>query len=548
MKRFTKFLVLLFILTTFNLVGCSSKNNKDIVILYTTDVHCEIEDNIGYEHLAAYKKEKAKDSYVGLVDAGDALSGDFIGAVSKGEYIIDIMNELDYDLFVLGNHDFDYGMDVLKTRIDQFSGDVLSCNFKYIGHKENKFTDIKDYKVIKYGKTRVGFVGVTTPYSIIASTPTYFMEDGEYAYSFGVESTEGFYNIIQENIDACYKEKADYVVLVSHLGYRDIYEPYSSSDVIANTTGVCAVLDGHAHLDLDTTKVKNKQGQDVLLCDAGYKMSNIGQLTIGQEGEVSLGLVSKITASDGEMEAYIAEVNQKVDELASRVLATSDITLKIKDDEGIRIVRSRETPIGNLVADSYRYFGDCDVAVVNGGGIRADLNEGELTYKAIMSIHPFGNALCVIEASGQQILDYLEFVNRKVQSEYKADGVAVGEFGGFASVSGLRFKVDTSIESSIVTDEYGVFISVGSNRRVKDVEVYENGEYVAINPNKTYTLASHNYLLLDGGDGANMFMNNTVLKKNIMLDYEVVVNYIVEVLEGHLADKYSSVEGRIVII
>ena len=166
------------------LLGCQKTSEKDIVILYTSDVHCGIEDEIGYTSLSAYKKSLEKDNYVTLMDAGDAISGDFIGAVSKGEYVIDIMNEMGYDSMVFGNHEFDYGMDILSQRINEFKGDILSSNFKYIGNKKNKFTKVKPYKVIKYGKKKVGFVGVSTPYTIVDSTPSYFMEDGEYAYSF----------------------------------------------------------------------------------------------------------------------------------------------------------------------------------------------------------------------------------------------------------------------------------------------------------------------------------------------------------------------------
>ena len=551
MKKGLLAISLLLIFTCFNLVGCNSNNDKDIVILYTTDVHCKLSENVGYSSLSAYKKKLAQDNYVTLIDAGDATSGDFIGAISKGEYLIDIMNELDYDFMVLGNHEFDYGMDILKERIDQFEGDVLSCNFEYIGHNENKFGDVKDYKIIKYGKKKVGFVGVTTPYSLTSSTPTYFMEDGETVYSFTANTTNEFYQCVQKNIDSCHKEKADYVILVTHLGYSDIYSPYTSADVIANTTGACAVLDGHAHLDLDCTYVKNKQGIDVPLCDAGYQMSSFGELRISTKGDISLQIANKDKegmTNDPEIDAYIDVINQRVDELASQVLATIDMNLMITDEEGIRIVRNRETSVGNLIADAYRYFGESDIAFVNGGGIRANLLAGDVTYSEIMAVHPFGNNLCVIEVDGQEILDYLEFVYRKVQNEYKQDGRPLGEFGGFAHISGLKVHIDTSVETPIITDEAGNFVEITSGpRRVHDVEVLENGAYVPLDPSKTYSVSSHNYLLLSGGDGATMFMDNNVIRDNVMFDYEVVVNYITDVLEGQLLNRYQTLEGRITI-
>ena len=184
------FLVVSFL--ALSLVGCNANKDKDIVILYTSDVHCGIDKNIGYDSLSAYKKQLEKDNYVTLMDTGDNISGDFIGAVSKGEYIIDLMNEVGYDSMTLGNHEFDYGMDILSQRVEQFKGDVLSCNFKYIGKKENKFNKVKPYKIISYGKKKVGFVGVTTPFTIVDSTPSYFQEDNEFAYSFTGDNAEEF--------------------------------------------------------------------------------------------------------------------------------------------------------------------------------------------------------------------------------------------------------------------------------------------------------------------------------------------------------------------
>ena len=144
-KRFI--ISLLMSLMTVSLVSCGKtdptdpkdppkKEDKDISIIYTTDVHCGVDKNLGYAKVENYKKNLEKTNYVALVDAGDYLQGEFIGAISKGEYIIDVMNEMKYDVVTLGNHEFDYGIDVLKDRLTQYQGDVVSCNFSYIGNKE----------------------------------------------------------------------------------------------------------------------------------------------------------------------------------------------------------------------------------------------------------------------------------------------------------------------------------------------------------------------------------------------------------------------------
>ena len=534
-----------------SLIGCNANKDKDIVVLYTSDVHCGIDKNIGYDSLSAYKKQLEKENYVTLMDVGDNISGDFIGAVSKGEYIIDLMNEVGYDSMIFGNHEFDYGMDILKQRVEQFKGDVLSCNFKYIGQKENKFNKVKPYKIISYGKNKVGFVGVTTPYTIVDSTPSYFQEDNKFAYSFTGDNAEEFYACVQENIDACYKQKANYVVVLAHLGEGDEYVPYSSIDLVNNTKGVTAIFDGHSHKTLSHS-VKDKEGNNVPLLATGYQMSEIGQLTIRKDKTIETKLIDKIEEKDSRISALITNINQKVDELANKVVATSDLALSIKGPEGTRMIRTREMPIGNLIADAYRIMSEAEIGFTNGGGIREDLKEGEITFSDIKAVHPFGNSIDTALVTGQTLADYLEYASSKVDKDYyeEKNGTLVpkGENGGFAHVSGMKYTVDTSIPSPIVLDEKNMFVKVEGTRRVKDIKVLENNEYVDIQMDKFYLVASHNYLLEECGDGANMFKDIKIVKKNLMLDYECLVNYIVDVLKGHLKDKYSTPEGRITII
>ena len=534
-----------------SLIGCNANKDKDIVILYTSDVHCGIDKNIGYDSLSAYKKQLEKDNYVTLMDVGDNISGDFIGAVSKGEYIIDLMNEVGYDSMIFGNHEFDYGMDILKQRVEQFKGDVLSCNFKYIGQKENKFNKVKPYKIISYGKKKVGFVGVTTPYTIVDSTPSYFQEDNKFAYSFTGENAKEFYACVQENIDACYKQKANYVVVLAHLGEGDEYVPYSSIDLVHNTKGVTAIFDGHSHKTLSHS-VKDKEGNNVPLLASGYQMSEIGQLTIRKDKTIETKLIDKIEEKDSRISESITNINQKVDELANKVVATSDLALSIKGPEGTRMIRTREMPIGNLIADAYRIMSEAEIGFTNGGGIREDLKEGEITFSDIKAVHPFGNNIDTALVTGQTLADYLEYASSKVDKDYyeEKNGTLVpkGENGGFAHVSGMKYTVDTSIPSPVVLDEKNMFVKVEGTRRVKDIKVLENNEYVDIQMDKFYLVASHNYLLEECGDGANMFKDIKIVKKNLMLDYECLVNYIVDVLKGHLKDKYSTPEGRITII
>ena len=544
-KRIFSFVILLLVLL---IVGCGQEEsgNGIINILYTTDVHCAIDTNIGYSSLSAYKKQlEEKYGNVTLIDCGDSIQGDYVGAVTKGKYIIEIMNAVGYDLMTLGNHEFDYGMEALQSRISEFKGDVLSCNVSYYGKGENKLSDVKPYSIINYGSKSVAFIGVSTPTTLTSSSPATFKEDGEYVYSFGEESYGKFYSIVQSNIDEVKEKGADYVILMAHLGYGEEFKGFGSMELIKNTKGADVVLDGHSHKDIACEYIQNLDGEYVPLCGAGYRMNRFGRIMINDNGDIQVGLISRFDKKDRIIEVKIEEINEIVERAANMVLAKSDYALYTTDNEGVRMVRNRETAIGDMIADAYRYAGHADIGFANGGGIREYLPSGDLTFKTIMKLNPFGNTIMSVKATGQTIIDYLEHVCRLVEKEYKVDGKAVGECGGFPAVSGIKFDIDTSVPSSVVLDDKGSFASITGERRVKNVYVLVNGEYQPIELDREYIVASPDYILIEGGDGVNMFSNCEIVEKNLMLDYEALVRYILYAMGGHLADTYNKVDGRI---
>lgn len=525
---------------------------NDIVILYTNDIHCAFESEIGFSGLASYKKLMSqKTPYVSLLDMGDAIQGEVIGSVSKGEYIVDMMNYVGYDLAVFGNHEFDYSMTQLGKIVDKAEYNYLCSNLTYSGKGENALSVVKPYEMIEYGETSVAYIGVTTPETLTSSTPTYFMEDGEFVYGFhgGNDGGKSFYACVQSYIDECKSKGADYVILMTHLGDLPESVPYTSVDLIHNTVGADVVLDGHAHNAISSRIELDKEGKQVLLSSTGTKFANIGQLIITEKGNIFTGLVSDYNEKDSATENYLSQVKSLYADEMNKIVGVADIDLEITDADGVRMVRCRETAIGNLCADAYRYITKADVALVNGGGIRADINKGDITYADIISVHPFGNSLCVVEATGQELLDVLEIGSRAVQNIYSENGYAVGEEGSFHNVSGLKYTIDTSIPAGVTFDENGMFLEFTGERRVKNVMILDNsGNYVPIDPQKTYTIASHNYLIKSCGGGITQLSDNKLLLNEGISDYQVLINYIVEVLGGKIsADSYSQPEGRITI-
>lgn len=544
-------LLLALVLVLSSLAGCNTeKQQEDIVILYTNDVHCAVDTDIGYAGLTAYKKwVEEKTSYVTLVDCGDALQGDTIGVVSQGEYLVDIMNQVGYDFAVLGNHEFDYGMEQLAALLEKSETQYLGCNIRYTGEGNSAVSSLKPYEIVTYGDVEVAFVGVSTPESITKSSPAYFMdESGAFVYDFYGGSGEELYAKVQEAVDKCREKGADYVIALAHLGDDETSAPFRSTDLIAGTTGIDAVLDGHSHSVIPCDVVNNKEGEKVLLSSTGTGLTNIGQMVITTDGNLTAGLIGDFPDKDTETDSFVKEIQSQYEAEMEQVVARTDVSLTTMSESGIRLIRSRETNLGDFCADAYRTISGADIAFVNGGGIRADLGIGDITYGDIIAVHPYGNTLCVAEATGQEILDALEMASRSVTAEISDGENAVGENGGFLQVSGLKYTIDTTVVSTVEVDETGMFVSCGENRRVKDVQVLqEDGSYAPIDPAKTYTLASHNYLLKQGGDGLNMFMDNTLTINEGMLDYQVLITYITDPLGGTVSSDYAQTQGRITV-
>ena len=518
---------------------------KDIVVLYTNDVHCAIDNNIGYAGLATYKAEMEKDNFVVLVDAGDAIQGDTIGTVSKGEYLVDIMNEVGYDFCVLGNHEFDYGTDVLSSLLEKAKAQYLNATITYTGNGKNLLAKTVPYAIERYGFLDVAFIGVSTPESITKSTPRYFMEGDEFVYDFA--AGEDLYKTVQSVVDEVREKGADFVVVISHLGVEEGSEPNRATDLIANTTGIDALIDGHSHTTAPFELIADKSGKKVVYTQTGTKLNAIGKLTITKDGSIKAELVSE-AEKDPEVTAFIDNLKSEYESLVNTVVAHTAVELSITDENGVRAVRNRETAIGDLCADAYRTVADTDIAFVNGGGIRATIKKGDITTANMISVHPYGNYLCSCYATGAEILDALEHSVANTQAVAAQDGKAVGESGGFLQVSGLKFTIDTSIPSSVKKDDKGLFVDVEGERKVKDVYVEKDGEWVPLDPEATYTVACHNYMLQDMGDGYTMFADNQYILDNVMLDNQVIITYICDFLGGNVGEEYSAPQGRITII
>ena len=533
-------LALLLSCTAFAEEAAAPALTKDVVVLFTSDVHCGIDQGWGYAGLAALRDALAKENHVVLVDNGDSIQGEPVGTMTKGEALVDLMNAVGYDIATPGNHEFDYGMERFLELAGKAEFPYISANF----NKEGELV-FKPYVIKEFDGVKIAFVGISTPKTLTSSTPAYFMDDaGNFVYGFFQDETgEKLYNAVQTAVDAAIAEGAEYVVAMGHTGNEAECKPWTYADIIGNTTGIDAYLDGHSH-DTDQVIMKNKAGEDVLRSACGTKLEGIGYLTISAEdGSMTCGIHEwkyDFAAADlikNDITTAVENATAALNEKLAEVVASTQVDLVIKDPAtDVRIVRTAETNLGDLCADAYRDQSGADVAIVNGGGVRDTIKAGNITLNDILKVHPFGNSMCVIEITGQKILDALEYACKDVPSE----------FGGFLQVSGMTYEIHTYIPSSVTMDEAKMFKAVEGEYRVKNVMI--GGEPIDLE--KTYTLASHNYKLKQNGDGNTVFDGCTILQDEVKLDNQVLIDYITGTLGGVVGEEYANPygQGRIVAV
>lgn len=518
--------------------GTSVAPDKDIVVLYENDVHCAVD---GYAKFAAlYSDYIALTPYVTKVSSGDFLQGDIIGSLTSGDAIVKIMNKVGYDYVTLGNHEFDYGVSRMNKLLkEELNATVVNANFCHYPSMKLCF---QPYAIKEYGNVKVAYIGLTTAATLVDESPLTFQDkSGRKIYDFmGGRISERTNRMVEK----ARGEGADYVILLCHLGNEPEIPGVIAENalsVIHNTKGIDAVCDAHSHSVIHDSLVVNAEGKNVHYTSTGTKFKYIGTLTIGADGNISTKLVdtAKYLKEDDDVKQYVTDIYQNVTKAGNYVVGHTDVVIPFNDAKGERAVRSQECGLGNFFADSYRSMTRTDVAVITGGGLRESIKAGDITYNDILAVTPFGNTICTATMTGQQLLDALEYCSSELP----------GEAGRFAHVSGMRYSVDTSVKARFVMED-NMFVAVAedSPRRVKKLEIQNQatGEYENCDPDRTYTITSLKYTLMDmGNEGAFRYASSAVDFGNV--DVDVTIDYIRNALGGKIPSRYAAPEGRIVI-
>ena len=511
--------------------ACWFGDKSDVIILYTNDVHTYIDKQspkLTYAAIADLKQSyqnAGKD--VLLVDAGDHVQGTAYGSMDEGASIIKLMNAAGYDVATPGNHEFDYGMDRAKAIMKEADFPYLSCNWVDL---RTTLRVLPSVKVFVRGGRRIAFVGVTTPETFTKSTPAYFMDKAQRKYIYDIQGGEDgkkLYDAVQKAIDKA-KLLADVVIGLGHLGVDPSSSPWTSEEVIAHTSGFDAFIDGHSHTVMENKQVQDASGKAVTLTQTGSYFANVGEMTIAADGTITTKLIPTHEGMDAGIAAMQTSWVNTVDDMLGEKIAVGDSDFYVSDPAtGKRRIRSAETNLGDFVADGiYAYFNEveklhCDVAIMNGGGIRADVPAGDWTFKTCKQVSPFGNVACLMSVTGKQIQDALEFAARFA-------GEGGKENGGFLQVAGATYEIHTDIPNTVQTDEKNVWIgSATGTPRVQNVKIYDkaSGSYLPLDPGATYALAGMNYTLRNLGDGFAMFDGAELIKDYVSEDYLVMSTY-----------------------
>ena len=489
--------------------------NKTIVILYENDVHCSID---GYTRLAGLRDAIAASdtAWAATVSCGDYLQGGNAGALSRGQYIVDVINAVGYDAITLGNHEFDYGVDRMQELMRQINAPIVCANLFEYGSSVPRFAP---YTIKEYGSRHVAFVGVTTPESMIGESYSFFDNEGNQLYDL---RTDDVCDLVQAAVNEARSKGADYVVVLAHLGEEQPALGITSHQLIAATRGIDVVLDGHSHSVIPCDNVPNLDGTPVPVTQTGTQFANVGKLVISSDGRISTTLIpyDEIPYESTSVSAVIDKVHQNLDQVTARQIARSDFDLLMRDADGNRLIRRAETNLGDILTDAVRYLLEAQIGLFNGGGFRNGISAGIITYGDVANAQPFDDHLSKFEATGAQILSMLERCTSNLPSEE----------GQFPQVSGLRYTIHQQSDT------------------VSDVAVLDeaSGNWIPLDPAAHYTIASSDYYARGGfydtlKDCKQLFYSTGLVR-------DALADYLEKTLGGTVPARYAQPQGRITIV
>ena len=503
-----------------------AQDSFKLTLLHTNDTHSHHEpqsngDGGVARQAAVLAQIRAEGGNTLLVDAGDRFTGTLFHQYYQGRDNVKLMNALGYQAMALGNHEFDNGLEVLGKFVAAAQFPVLAANISADDVPE--LSQVAPSAVVEVGGQKIGLIGLVT-----AETPEITIN---FPGKEKLQWRDDYAAIVNAEAQKLSSEGVNKIILLTHIGLG------VDESVAAQLQNVDVIVGGHSHTLLSDTykdagahiypeSVEDADGNPVYIVQAGDRTQYLGRLDLqfDADGKVTRArgdtiLLSRYITPDPAVQTMLDELAQPINELKQTPVSGNDgqtvisqVMLSNKD------CRIGECAIGNLISDALRAETGAQIAIMNGGGIRADINEGPVTIGEVLAVLPFGNTAATLKLSGADVLAALEHGVSRIGA-----GSGTGRFG---QVSGIRYSFDASKE-------------VGSRITSADLQ-QADGSYVALDPAAQYSIVTNNFMR-NGGDGYTMFQHNAIDAydfgrpvEEILIDYMIANHPVTTQPEGRI--------------
>ncbi len=479
--------------------GPAGAGLASIRILFTNDIHGAVlpsEDKNnpsimkgGLSNLSSVIKEKQAEAPSITLDGGDWFQGTYIGGMDKGETVMKILNEMNYDATVVGNHDFDYGLDNLHHLVDTANFPVLGGNIIENGTGK-VMSGVQPYIMKEINGVKVGIIGV-------AEDKTATDTNAENTVGLHFENSANTINKYKKELE---KQGAQMVVVLSHNG------PEVDARLAQQLEGVDVFVSAHSHQVINPPRVVG----NTLLVQSGSKGMNLGQLDLVYDPKTdkvvsytstSNSITNQNSSPDPAVEGVLAPVMPEVNKKMGEVVGETTVTLT-------RRGRYPETIMGDIVTDSMRHATGADVAFTNSGGIRDEIRPGKITYGDVFKVIPFDNGIVTMDLTGEQLKGVMEESAKRTR--------------GTIEVSGMKMDIDPRKPKG---------------QRCSNIMV--NGKPLDLK--KTYRVATADFLA-GGSNGYTDLTQGKNVKDEHIVIREGLNDYIKQ--HGPFTEANARVEGR----
>ncbi len=508
-------------------VAGAQDDSFELTIMHTNDVHGHHEpqrngDGGAARQATVVNQIRAEVDNHLLLDGGDRFTGTLFHVQYRGQDSVQIMNAIGYDAMALGNHEFDDGSEVLAAFVKGLNFPALSANTDF---SEDPLLAglIEPSVILEVGGEQIGIIGLTTPETAILAKPS---EHLVFHYDL--------INITQEQVDILTAEGVDKIILLTHIGYG------ADLEVAQGVSGVDVVVGGHTNTFLSNTYsgalgeyptvVESASGEPVLVVQASTKTVYLGRLDVEFDGDGLVSdwdgdaiLLSRYISPDPDISDLIAGLAEPIAELRAQPVGEAAVALT---GTSPRLCRIEECLLGNVISDAVLEDTGVDIVFQNGGGIRADIAEGQVTLGDVLTVLPFGNLISTFELSGADVIAVLENSVSRIELDENNNPSVDGASGRFMQVAGLRYTFDA-------TQEVG--------NRIVSVDVMQEGEYVALDADAIYSVATNDFVRA-GGDGYSVLAENAINPYDqgrpldqVVADYIAANSPISAMLEGRIS-------------